>query len=55
MDLNNLNKACKVVNKITWIVSDLNAVDQATKGNTKSLNKKVENKVKNFLWNKLTK
>jgi hypothetical protein len=48
--LKELNSLLQKGNKVTKAISDLNAVNEATKGNTRSLERKVKNKVKNKLW-----
>ena len=51
--LKELNSLMQKVNKFSKIVSDLNALEQAFKGNKRSLNKKIDNKVKNYVWRKI--
>ena len=48
MNLKQLNSKLQQFNKITKIVSDANAIDQAVrKGKPNSLKRKIENRVKN--------
>lgn len=53
MDLKKINHLGQKINKLTKIVSDVNALDQMTKGNITPLKRKAKNKVKNFIWKKI--
>ena len=53
MNLKKINSLGQKVNKITKTISDINAVNEAAKGNFKPGKRKVKNKIKNKLWNKL--
>ena len=45
-----LNNLGQKLSKITKIVSDVNAIEQLTKGNTKPAKRKLGNKIKNKGW-----
>lgn len=55
MDLNKINSLCQKANKYFKIISDVNAVDQALKGNTRPAKRKINNKIKNKGFNFLKK
>lgn len=46
-----LNKICGKVNNVTYGISNISTVEKAIKGNPRSLKKKIDNKIKNKLWN----
>jgi outer membrane murein-binding lipoprotein Lpp len=48
-----LNSLLQKVNKVSKKVSDLNAVNELLNGNTKPAKRKLNNKIKNKIWNKL--
>lgn len=52
MNLKDLNKLGQKLNKITKKVSDINAINELRKGNTRSIKRKAKNKVKNKIFNK---
>jgi uncharacterized protein YdcH (DUF465 family) len=47
-----LNKIGRKINNITYGISNISAVEKAiVKKDTRSLKKKIDNKIKNKLWN----
>lgn len=53
MTLKELNKLGQKVSKITKKISDVNAINEVTKGNTRPVKRKLKNKLKNKFFNKL--
>jgi len=53
MNLKELNSLGQKVSKFTKKISDVNAVNELVKGNPRPAKRKLKNKVKNNLWNKL--
>lgn len=53
MNLKQLNSLGQKLNKFTKGISDINAVNELVKGNTRPAKRKLKNKVKNQLWRKL--
>lgn len=51
--LKKLNHILQKFSRVAKTVSDINAVNEATKGNTWSLKTKIKNKFKNLLWHKI--
>jgi hypothetical protein len=51
MNLKELNSFGQKINKITKTISDINSINEARKGNTKSIERKVNNKIRNKIFN----
>lgn len=49
--LKELNSLGQKLNKVTKIISDINAVNELARGNKTPAKRKIKNKVKNKLWN----
>lgn len=50
MNLKEFNSLGQKVSKATKTISDINAVNEARKGNIKPVKRKIKNKVKNKVW-----
>jgi len=48
--LKEVNSLLQKVNRVSKSISDINAVNEAAKGNTRPLERKLNNKAKNILW-----
>jgi len=51
MNLKELNSFGQKISKITKTISDINSINEARKGNTRSIKRKVNNKIKNKIFN----
>jgi hypothetical protein len=51
MNLKEINSFGQNISKITKIISDINSINEARKGNTRSIKRKVNNKIKNKIFN----
>lgn len=50
MNLKDLNRLGQKLSKGTKIISDINALNEARKGNTRSIKRKTKNKIKNKIF-----